>query len=295
MLSRASVIVAAVVMAAAAPAAAERVVAIAPLSTVGSEDTSASTRRVIGELEAAVSGLTGTRVISTTMVSAAIKKAKQPQLRACELDPACLARLGKLVGANIVIAGEVVGIGDAKVIYLGATDVAGARELRSTTLTLGTKHDGGGPAGAIIRLLEPDRYRGTLRFAIDAKGATVYVNGSKAPLGAAGAVSLPVGTQAVRVTHPEYHDFVRFIDVQFGATTQVAVGMTQYPIVQRDLQGKPLNRDRVDYVDPPLWRRWYVVVPAALGLAVVAGVVAGWLAHDLPATDDCSKVGGAAC
>nr|MBA3819833.1 hypothetical protein [Deltaproteobacteria bacterium] len=54
------------VMGATAPASAERVVAIAPLSAVGSEDTSASTRRVIGELESAVAGLPGTRVISTT-------------------------------------------------------------------------------------------------------------------------------------------------------------------------------------------------------------------------------------
>ena len=32
---------------------------------------------------------------------------------------------------------------------------------------------------------------------------------------------MPVGTQAVRVTHPEYHDFVKFVDVDYGKTTEV--------------------------------------------------------------------------
>jgi hypothetical protein len=286
-----------VVLAAVAPGAAhaERVVAVAPLSAVGREDTSASTRAVITEIERAVTSLPGTRMISTAVVAEAIKKAKKPQLRACELEAACLAEVGRLVGATIVIAGEVVGIGDAKVIYLGATDVGAARELRSTTLTLGTTQAEGGPTGAVVRLLDPDRYRGTLHFAIDAPGATVYVNGSKAALSRKGDVSLPVGTQAVRVTHPEYHDFVRFIDVPYGKSTEVAVGMKQYPIVRRDLQGKPINRDQVDYVDPPLWRRWYVLGPAAVGLAIVTGIVVGYLVHDLPAAGDCRVVGGDDC
>jgi hypothetical protein len=124
--------------------------------------------------------------------------------------------------------------------------------------------------------------------------ATVYVNGSKVPLSPAGEVALPVGAQAVRVTHPEYHDFVRFIDVPFGKTTDVAVDMQQYPIIRHDLLGKPIHRDRIDYVDPPVWRRWYVVGPAAVGLAIVTAVVVGYAVHDFPA-GDCHKLGGGPC
>ena len=54
-----------------------------------------------------------------------------------------------------------------------------AKELRSTTLAVGAKDDAGGPSGAAVRLLDPDRYRGTMHFAIDVTGATVYVNGTK--------------------------------------------------------------------------------------------------------------------
>ena len=96
------------------------------------------------------------------------------------------------------------------------------------------------------------------------------------------------------MTHPEYHDFVRFIDVTYGKTTDVAVSMQQYPIVRRDLQGRPTGGDGVVYVDPPWWRRWYVVGPAAVGLAVVTGIVVAALVHETFEAP-CVKVGGGGC
>lgn len=294
MLARAAVLASAAVLAAAVPARAERLVAVAPLSTLGTEDTSASTRKLTGEIEAAVAALGGTKVVTATQVADAVKRAKKPQLKACEGEAACLAELGRLVGAQVVIAGEVGGLGDARVVYLGATDVAAARELRSTTLAVGAKADAGGPRGAVVRLLDPDRYRGTLHLALDVAGATVYVNGAVAPLSPRGELALPVGTHAVRVTHPEYHDFVRFIDVQYDHTTEVAVGLQQYPIIQRDVRGNPTSGARIVEVQPPVWRRWYVVGPAALGLAVVAGVVIAAVVHDPPG-GPCRGIGGGAC
>ena len=209
-----------------APVYAERVVAVAPLSTLGAEDKSATTKKILAQIEQAVASL-GDKVIPAAQVTAAIDKAKKPQLKACEGDAACLGELGKLVGANVVISGEVGGLGDSKVIYLGATDVATAKEMRSTTLTLTAKEgagtDNGGAQGAAIRLLDPDKYRGTIHFAVDVSGATIFINGAKVTPGPKGDVALPVGTQAVRVTHPEYHDFIKFIDVTYGKTTEVPV------------------------------------------------------------------------
>ena len=295
MLARTAIVIVAVIVAALAGVAdADRIVAIAPLTTLEAEDTSAATKKLTGQIEAAVLALGGMKVISATQVADAVKKARKPQLKSCEGETPCLAELGKLVGAEIVIAGQVGGLGDAKIIYLGATDVATAKELRSTTLSIGAKDDPKGPAGAVIQLLDPDRYRGTLHFTIDVGGTTVYVNGTKAALSSKNELALPVGQQAVRVTHPEYRDFVRFIDVPFGKTTDVAVGMTQYPIIQRDIQGNPTNRDSIIYTDPPVWRRWYVVGPAAVGLAILTGIVVGAIVHDLPSAP-CRKVGGQDC
>ncbi len=259
-----------------------RVVAIAPMSTLGAEDTSAGTKAFVAQIEAAVAALPDTKIVAAKDVAAAIKKAAKPQLKVCEGELTCLAEVGKLVGAQIVIAGEVGGLGDTKVVYLGATDVATAKELRSTTVTIGGKDASDGTAGAAIRLLDPDRYRGVLHFAIDVTGATVYVNGSKIALSAKGEAQLPVGPQAVRITHPEYHDFVRFIDVPFGKTTEVPVGMQQYPIVEHDVKGLATNRDSIIVIKPPVWRRWFVVAPVAVVLGVVTGILVAHFSHHFP-------------
>jgi hypothetical protein len=276
------------------PAArADRVVAIAPLSTLGAEDTAPATRKLTADIEAAVGSLPATQVVRAAQVVEAIKRARKPQLRACEGDAGCLAELASVVGAQIVISGEVGGLGESQVVYLAATERG--TPLRSTTLAVGTASGGdGGALGAAVRLLDPDRYRGTLRFAIDVAGATIYVNGTKATPSATGELVLPVGTQAVRVTHPEYHDFVRFIDVEFGKTSDVPVDLQHYPIARHDLAGKPINRDKIEYVDPPLWRRWYVVGPAAVALAIATGVAAAYVFHNFPDAD-CRRVGGSRC
>jgi hypothetical protein len=300
------------VLALATAAHADRTVAIAPLSTLGAEDTSPGTRKLIEQIEAAVAALPGIKVVRAAQVAEAIKRARKPQLRACEGDPGCLAELANLVGAQLVISGEVGGLGESKVVYLAASE--NGKELRSTTLAVSAARDpsktaaagpaasagagatpSDGPTGAVIRLLDPDRYRGTLRFAIDAPGATIYVNGARAQASPAGELVLPVGTQAVRITHPAYHDFVRFIDVEFGKTIDVAVGLQQYPIARRDLQGKPIDRDTVEYLEPPLWRRWYVTGPAAVGLAILTAVIVSRAAHNFPSSGSCHKLGADSC
>lgn len=265
-----------------------RVVALAPFSTLGAEDRSASTRKLLGQIEQALAALPQTKVVTAAQVSDAITKAKKPQLKACEGDEACLAELGKLVGANVVVTGEVGGLGDSRVVYLGATDVAAGKELRSTTLAVGTKDS---PASAAIRLLDPDRYRGTVHFTIDAPGATVYVNGAKVAL-QNGDIQLPVGTQAIRVTQPQYRDFVRFVDVTYGERTEVPVSMQSYGTIEHDIKGKPRNLDKVEYYDPPMWRRWYVAGPAIVVLAVAAGVI---FASRPPGADSKCTVGSGTC
>lgn len=278
-----------------ATAYADRVVAITPLSTLGAEDKSAATRKLVGEIERAFASLPGTKVIPATKVGASIDRAKKPQLRQCEGEPSCVTELGKLVGAQYVVSGEVGGLGDSKVVYLKLTDVAAGRELRSTTLAIGAADTRDTPLGAAVPLTDPDRYRGTVRFAFDVANATVLVNGTKVRLNVNKELTLPVGTHAVTVTHPQYHNFVKFVEVDYGATTDVQVGMKQYPIVEHAIQGKPGSADTIEYVDPPLWRRPYVTGPAIAVIAIVAGIVAAKIAQDFPDYDNCRKVGGAGC
>lgn len=279
----------------ATPAYADRVVAVAPLSTLGAEDKTAPTKKLLGQIEAAVAAVPGTKLIPATQVTSAIDKAKKPQLKSCEDDEACIAEIGKLVGANLVVTGEVGGLGDSRVVYLKSTDVAAAREVRTTTLAIGGTTAADTPTGAAIRLLDPDKYRGNVRFEFDVSGATVLVNGTKVQLPQTKVIALPVGTHAVTVTHPQFHNFVKFVDVEYGKTTDVQVAMKQYPIVQGDIHQQAGPRDTIIWEDPPLWRRWYVTGPAIVVLAVGAGLIAGAIAHDFPQYDNCRKVGGAGC
>ncbi|MFT3698269.1 MAG: PEGA domain-containing protein [Kofleriaceae bacterium] len=275
----------------AATAFAQKTIAVAPLSTFGAEDKSAATKKLVGQIEQAV-GQHGDKVIPASQVSAAIDKAKKPLLRQCEGDSKCFTEVGKLVSAQIVISGEIGGLGDAKVVYLLATDVATGNPLRSTTLAVGS--DDGGAAGAVLRLLDPDKYRGTLHFTIDAQNASVFINGAKTTLGPKGDIALPVGTQAVRVTHPEYHDFIKFIDVTYGKTIEVPVNLQQYPIVEHDVKAKPTSRDTIVYVDPPWYRRWYIYpIMAAVAVGVGIGVAAA--SHDFPSVGECRTPEGNKC
>lgn len=91
MLNRSVVVLA---LLASSAAYADRVVALAPLSTLGTEDTSASTKKLTGQIEVALAALPGTKVVTTAQVVAAITKAKKPALKLCERDPACLAEPG---------------------------------------------------------------------------------------------------------------------------------------------------------------------------------------------------------
>ncbi len=276
-------------------ALADRTGAVTPLSTLGAEDKSAATRKLLGQIEQAIAAMPGTKLVGAAQVSAAIERAKKPQLRQCEGEAACVSELGKLVGAQLVITGEVGGLGNSKVVYLKTTDVGASRELRSTTLAMGGSSAEDSPAGAAVRLLDPDRSRGAVRFGFDVQGATVLVNGTKVQLSAQKELALPVGTHAITVTHPQYHNFVKFVDVDYGKTTAIDVTMKQYPIVEHDIQGKPISRDTVEYVEPPWYRRPLYYGIAIGVVAVAAGIVAAAVAHDFPAYDNCRRVGSMDC
>ncbi len=260
----------------------DRTVVLAPLAALGTEDTSASAKQIQAELEGAIAGVADTKVIAGKAVLDAIKKAKKPQLKVCEGDATCLAELGKLLGAQLVIAGEAGGLGDIQVVYLSLVDVATAKAVRSTTLEVGNTSEGGA-IGAAYRLLAPDKYTGSMVLELDTAGATVYVDGKKLGKATAGKpISLAVGTHALRVTHPEFHDFVRFVDVGFRSDTKVAVTLKQYPIVSTELTGTGGNQPggKVTYIHHPTpwYRKWWAIAAFSgivfVGAAATAGVIA---------------------
>jgi hypothetical protein len=264
--------------------AGRQTVVVAPLASLGAEEKSAAAKQLQAELEKALAGVEGTTVIDAKEAQAAIAKAKRPELRVCEGDITCLVELGKLVGADLVVTGEAGGLGEIKVVYLELIDVGRSKSLRSTTLEVGDTASGGAP-GAAYRLLAPDQYTGTMTLAVDASGATVYVDGKKLGKSPMKPAALSVGTHALRVTHPEYRDFVRFVDVTFHADTKIDVALHQFPVVQSEITGTGKPKSNVTYIDRPApwYRKWWAVSAFGGIVLIAAGATAAIVADGVDA------------
>ncbi|HVV84515.1 MAG TPA: PEGA domain-containing protein, partial [Kofleriaceae bacterium] len=240
-----------------------------------------------GKLEAALAAelaKAGLTVIAPADVTARIKAAKQPALRACDGDAACLTELGKLVGASMVVAGEVGGLGDVQVVYLELLDAGTGQEVRRTQAPLG-----GSPTevrAAVIRLVDPARDVGTLQVTAPIDGAVVYVDGQRVGRTPMTPVTLAVGPHALRVTHPDARDFVRFVDIDFEQTTSIDADLARFEAVDTAVSATGATSAAVVRGAPrgPHWyRRWWAVAgftAVVLGGAVIAGTA---LAADVPA------------
>jgi hypothetical protein len=203
-----------------------------------------------------------------------------------ETQPAARAlALAKELGATRAVAIEATPLGEGLVVYLQALEAPSGRAIGSTTVSLGggtTRAPGDRDVmrAALMRILDPMRYTGRLQVHLDVTGAVVQIDGHPAQ---AGLTELPVGTHALRVTHPAYHDFLRFLDVEFDKTLPVEVNMAAYPLAEgemteRQRRGLPIAQRRV-----PWWRTWWALTLAGVAITgVTVGVVwlaRPWLAH----------------
>ncbi|MBK9035999.1 MAG: PEGA domain-containing protein [Myxococcales bacterium] len=255
---------------AAAQPAPTATIAVAPMTMLGAEDTSATGRQFEAKLASEISALgVAARVVTAADVVEATRKAKKPHLRACDGDAGCLAELGSLLGVSTVVFGEVGGLGDVQVLSLGAIDVASKKEQRRVRVSLGEASEGG-VAGAVTRLLDPDKFLGDLQLKVSVDGASIYVDGKRLGKSPTPLVRLPVGPHALRITHPEHRDYVRFVDIGFGAATTVEVALEQFASVESSVEStdKPKPSGPITYVDKPA--RWYRTWWAVAGFAAVA-------------------------
>lgn len=264
-------------------------VVLSPLATVGVEGSSRGLRRIEGYVGRGLERVDGVSLLSRRATLGAIRKAGRPELKVCDGDPRCLAELGELVGATYTIYGEVGGLGSAQVVYLKLVDVGHARVVRSTTLELGGEQNPVEAAReAATRLLVPGRHVGRLRISVDVKGATIFVDGVQVGRSPARPLELPVGTHALRVTHPEFRDFVRFVDVKFDKEVRVDAPMQQFSIVASDMRrtggaiggGGPADRGEEPV---PWYKRWYTIAGAGAVVFVTSAIVAGMLADGIKA------------
>lgn len=260
----------------AVPVQAATDVAVAPFDALAADEKTAALE---ARFAAAAATVPDVAVVPDRKVRRAVKE--RPTLQVCDGAPQCLAELGREVGAAWVVSGEIGGLGNIQVVYLKLTNVAEARVIRAVTVELSGQDDDARLRAAAFQLIAPDRHLGTLEVKTDVAGAAVFVDGKQMATAPSAPIPLSVGTHALRVSHPEYRDVVRFVDIQFDQTTTLRADLKALASVTTDMsatggQGKS-GPGKPDELPPPWYRRWYTVAGAGavvfLGSAVVFGML----------------------
>lgn len=186
------------------------------------------------------------------------------------------AALGREFGAPLALAVDAAPLGDGVVVSLQGVDVARDRQIATAVFTLGGSPDVGALSGELVRVLSPERWRGRLAFHFDVAGAQLLVDGAPVALAPGAPLSLPCGTHSLRVTHPAYRDFLRFVTVEYGQTTPIDVELSRYPVDEGELRAREAARKPSPpaLAAPPWYRGWWVVGLASAVLLSVGAAVA---------------------
>lgn len=268
------------------PAGPRHRIVVAPLATLGSESKAADVKAAQKLVARGLASLGSVDLVGDAAMLDAVKRARRPELRSCDGELGCLVALGQLVGADYAVFGEVGGLGSAQVIYLKLIDVKAAREVRSTVLELdGTRAADDESRAAATRLFAPARYVGELILTSNVKGASIYVDGELVARTPSKPLALPVGSHALRVTHPEFRDFVRFVEIGFADRDEVAVQLAPYDAVSGDIRRTRRDDDAglgPGGVEPTPWyRQWYTIAGGAAILVLTSALVVGLAADTI--------------
>lgn len=235
--------------------------------------------RVTAALAKQLSGVPGVKLASLKEVRRFVKSRDGAPYAQCEGDLACLYKLGTLLGVAQLVAGDLSGLSKGYVLFLRLVDPAKQEVVRTVSVVHGGEDAKEETAlrEAAYRLLAPEKFVGQVAFEIDVPGAQVFWNGQ--PLGASPVATrkMLAGTHALRVTHPSYHDFLRFIDVAFEQTTQVKVSLKRYPIISEEMKAKGHPRaveapivpgQQVIYRPLPYYKKWWFVTAVSAAVLV---------------------------
>ncbi len=194
-----------------------------------------------------------------------------PALQNCTGEVQCLVKVGKLLGVEQVISGNVGGLGDSFVVNLKLVSVADAKEVRRIQEPISGKPDQLIEAVRVAAygLVAPERLRGALTVLADRPGADVYLDGSKV-----GQTPLPtmhglrVGTFALRVSKDGYADVIETVRVRFQKTAQVVVRL-QAPLARSARSHEPPKARPVPWYTR--WWFWTIVGVVAAGTGAALG------------------------
>ena len=267
-----------VVLCAPQRAAAEELVMVAPLVPLGVDRREAA--KVERWIAASTAELARPRLLSGKRVHARLRAAGA----GCLQEPSCLARAARTLSATQVLSGEVGSAGRAHVLYLRLRAAADGSLLRAESAVLDPKKGVRGPLLALLtKLLDPRRYVGELAVASNVASSWVYLDGRRVGRGRTLVLKqVGAGTHALRLTHPEHQDFVRFVSVPFRARARIMATMVPLKVARHQMKfvaGEPLTSAEL-----PWYRRWWAVAAFGAVIFAAATTTAALLPKD-PASD----------
>lgn len=240
---------------------------VAPLNALGIDP--AEARKVQRWVRAAFSGLPNHRWLSSSRLERMLKK---PRYRDCETQPDCIAALGRKIGADIIVTGDVGSLSGAYMLYLRRVEQTGGK-VHAVNAVLDPAKRGLRDAvrSLAYQLLLPDRFTGSIDVKADVDNAWIYLDGQRVARAPTKRLeNIPVGTHALRVTHEAYRDYVRFVKVEFDRVSTVDVNLSAFPVSAGEM--KLVNRSRTTPLtdkELPWYRRWWALT--AFGAVVLAG------------------------
>lgn len=250
---------------------------IAPIAATGHDPEQAkltvAVERALIEAARAMAGV--------ELVNADANRLKGPSRIDAKADPRPQARaqaLARELSADLAISAEPQPLGDGAVVYLQVSDGSG-RPRGSTTVALSAEvlRSGGAELerplrGGLLQILDPKAFVGALEVKVDVNGAQLEIDGRATPLPHSGrAIPLPVGPHALRVTHPAYRDFLRFVEIGFDRTESQQVTMAAFPLTEGEMDEKR-KRGGGRQRKMPWYRSWWAL---SITGVVLAGATAG--------------------
>lgn len=207
--------------------------------------------------------------------------AKSRRLRQCGAQDTCLAEVGKQLGSDLVVSGNVAALGDSYIVDIKVVDVATGEQVRriqSDPLRGEPDELIGAVRVAAYRLLAPEELHGSIMVLTNLVGATVSLD--ERPVGITPLpgplVDLPLGTHRLRVAADGYEPFDEAVQVRFQKTSQVLVKL----VVENAGPNAPLALDMPGVAQArPAPQRWYQSTWFLVGAGVTAAVIGGYAGY----------------
>lgn len=222
-------------------------------------------RQMTGRLAEVIAKREGVSTIAPDDIRALLEKESEKQLLGCD-DDSCLAEIGGVLGADVLVKGRVAKIEEGFAITLNSVDARRA-------VPLGHVSDRwGGESIGLLELVDPlvdrlfakDPLFGSVEVTGAEDGSRIFIDDEIRGTAPAGQMSkVPVGAHRLRVASDDHLPFERWIVVKTDKVTAVPV----------QLEARPSS---------PFYATWWFWTAAAVAVTGAAVGTAVLLSGDDP-------------